>query len=171
MHSCTRLPTRLILGFCLLLALGASPPLAFADDASDRKAIASAAVEWTRAINSRDASALASLVTDDVLLLDGTERHIDNPSLATQAWLRAASFTQGEIKSSDREIIITGNTAWRVGAIAYPLSNGSWHKGQTLEIWQRTPTGWKLHRQMSSHLLDHTLRPAPNEPALDRPTN
>ncbi|MBM0108069.1 nuclear transport factor 2 family protein [Steroidobacter sp. S1-65] len=171
MHSCTRFPTRLLLAFCLLPALGAPPSFVVADEASDRKSISSAAVEWARAFNSHDAAAFAALVTEDVLVLTGEAHRIDKPSLAAQSWLRAASLTHGEIKASDREIVITGDTAWRVGAIAYQRSNGSWHKGQTLEIWKRTPAGWKLHRQMSSHLLEHTLRPPPSEPVLDKPTN
>ena len=171
MHSCTRFPTRLIFGFTLLLALGVSPVVVVADDAADRRAIESAAQAWARAFNARDAAALAGLATDDILVLDGSERQIDKPSLASQSWLRAAALTQGEIKAGEREIVIAGDTAWRVGVVAYKRSDGAWHKGQTLEIWKRTRAGWKLHRQMSSHLMEHTLRPPPAEPVLGAPTH
>lgn len=154
-----------------LVLLGASFSLKAADDSADRQAIESAAHAWARAFNARDTAALASLCTEDVLVLDGSPHHIDSPALATGAWVAASALTQGEIKAAGREIVITGDTAWRVGVIAFKRSDGAWHKGQTLEIWKRTPSGWKLHRQMSSHLMEHTLRPPPSEPALGSPTN
>ncbi len=164
------LPVRSFIALTLA-ALGAFTQSAVADDAADRQAIATAAQQWARAFNARDAGALAALVTDDILILDGSSRHIDGPALATQTWLAAAALTQGEIKAGEREIVITGDTAWRVGAIAYQRADGPWHKAQTLEIWKRTGSGWKLHRQMSSHLIAHTLRAPPSEPTLGAPTN
>jgi ketosteroid isomerase-like protein len=149
----------------LFLALGAS--LALADDAADRQAIESAAQQWTQAFNSPDAAALAALSTSDVLVLDDG----NGPSQATQAWLRASALTQGGIKTSSKEIVVSGNTAWRVATVTYKRSGSEWHQGQSLEIWKRTPSGWKLHRQMSSNILEQTLRPSPSEPVLDKPTN
>jgi ketosteroid isomerase-like protein len=145
--------------------------VALADDAADRRAIESAAQQWTKAFNARDATALVALVTEDVIVLDGGMSHIAGPARARDAWLRAAALSQGDIKFAEKEIVISGDVAWRVGAVAYKHSGGEWIKGQSLEIWKRTHDGWKLHRQMSSHIMDRTLRPAPSEPVLDRPTN
>jgi ketosteroid isomerase-like protein len=151
--------------------LGLSSMAALADAASDRLAIESSAQQWTRAFNARDASALAALVTDDVIVLDGGVSPIAGPSRVSDAWLRAEALSQGGIKSTQKEIVISGDVAWRVGIVAYSHSGGALVQGQSLEIWKRTRDGWKLHRQMSSHLMDRTLRPAPSEPVLDRPTN
>ena len=167
MHTRTRILSRSV----LVLLLGVSLTSVAADQATDRQAIESAAQQWTRAFNARDTAALAALTTEDVLVLDGGKNPIDNPALASHVWVVASSLTQGEIKTSGRELVITGDTAWRVGTVAYKRSDGAWHKGQTLEIWRRTRAGWKLHRQMSSHLMEHTLRPPPSEPLLGTPTN
>lgn len=169
MHTRTRILSRPIL--VLVLLFGMPLTSVAADDSTDRQAIESAARQWTRAFNARDTATLAALTTEDVLVLDGSANRIDNPALASHAWVVASALTQGEIKTGEREIVITGDTAWRVGAVAYKRSDGAWHKGQTLEIWKRTRDGWKLHRQMSSHLMEHTLRPAPSEPVLGAPTN
>jgi ketosteroid isomerase-like protein len=145
--------------------------VAVADSAADRHAIESAAQQWTKSFNARDATALSAIVTDDVLVLGGGMPEVAGPARARDAWLRAAALTQGDIKSTEKEIVISGDVAWRVGVVAYKHSGGEWIKGQSLEIWKRTRDGWKLHRQMTSHIMDRTLRPAPSEPVLDRPTN
>lgn len=158
-----------IVTLALFLSFGAAPMSVLADEAADRQAIEAAAQQWTQAFNSRDAAALASLSTTDVLVLEGGAEHIAGPSQATRAWLRASALTQGGIKSGGKEIIVSGGTAWRVATVTYKRSGGESHKGQSLEIWKRTPAGWKLHRQMSSNILEQTLRPALSEPMLDRP--
>ncbi|HEY0681332.1 MAG TPA: nuclear transport factor 2 family protein [Steroidobacter sp.] len=165
MHTHRRTHARSVVTLSLFLALAASPVLA--DDAADRQAIESAAQQWTHAFNSRDAAALAAVSTDDVLVLDTGS----GPSQATQAWLRASALTQGGIKTASKEIVVSGDTAWRVATVAYKRSGAELHKGQSLEIWKRTPAGWRLHRQMSSNILEQTLRPSPSEPVLDKPTN
>lgn len=167
----TRIHIRPALTLMVSVLLGMSSVVAIADDSADRRAIESAAQQWTKAFTERDATALAALVTEDVLVLDGSTSPIDGRARACDAWLRAAAMSQGGIKSGEREIVISGDAAWRVGTVAYKSSGGEWLKGQSLEIWKRTHDGWKLHRQMSSHIMDRTLRPAPSEPVLDRPTN
>ncbi|MDY6949114.1 MAG: nuclear transport factor 2 family protein [Pseudomonadota bacterium] len=162
----------LMVSFALGISLlGLSSMAALAEDASDRLAIESTAQRWTKAFNDRDAAALAALVTEDVIVLDGGKSPIAGPARAADAWLRAAALSQGGIESTDKEIVISGDVAWRVGVVAYSHSGGASIQGQSLEIWKRTRNGWKLHRQMSSQLMERTLRPAPSEPVLGRPTN
>jgi len=64
--------------------------------------------------------------------------------------------------------------AWRIDAFASKLPNGTvTSRGQSLEIWKRANGQWKLHRQMSSHLLAPVAvsTPLPSQPVYDKPTN
>jgi ketosteroid isomerase-like protein len=160
-----------VLALMASFPLGLSPTVSLADDASDRRAIESAAQQWTKAFNERDATALTAIVTEDVQLLDGGVSPIVGPAHARDAWLRAAAMSQGDIRSREQEIVISGDVAWRVGSIAYKSPGGGSLQGQSLEIWKRSGDGWKLHRQMSSHIMNQKVRAAPSEPVLDRPTN
>jgi ketosteroid isomerase-like protein len=144
---------------------------ALADDAADRQAIESSAQQWVKAFHAQSATALASLATADVLVLNGAGRPVQGTIAACQAWIRAAAMTRDTLVSTTKEIVISGDTAWRIGLLAYQQSGGEPHHGQVLEIWKRTDAGWKLHRQMSSNILEATLRPTPSEPMLDRPTH
>ena len=142
-----------------------------ADDAADRRAIELAAQQWTKAFNARDAAMLTALTTEDVVVLDGSFHRNEGRVNARDAWLRVAALTRASVKSVAKEVVISGDVAWRVGAVMYQHSGSEWHAGQSLEIWQRTRDGWKLHRQMSSLLIDLLPRPVPSEPVLDKPTN
>jgi len=167
MQTCIRIR----LALALSIALGRSSMSAAADDSADRQAIESAAQQWVKAFNARDTASLAALATEDIVVLDGGVSPHEGAALASHVWVRTSALTRGGIKSSSKEIVVSGDAAWRVGALAYQRSGGEWHKGQSLEIWKRTRDGWKLHRQMSSHLMEQTLRPAPSEPVLDAPTH
>lgn len=151
----------------LLLWLGCT--LALADEASDRQAIESRAQQWVQAFRAQSASELASLATADVIVLDGISRPLQGTTAASQAWLRAAAITGHGFASTTKEIVVANDVAWRVGLLSYSSAGGQKHPGQMLEIWKRTNDGWKLHRQMSSNVMEATLRPVPSEPMLDRP--
>ncbi|HWK48592.1 MAG TPA: DUF4440 domain-containing protein [Steroidobacter sp.] len=153
----------------LLLFLACT--LAIADEAADRQAIESRAQQWVAAFHAQSATVLASLATTDVTVLDGTGRLLQGANAASQVWLRAAAITGDTLVSTTKEIVVSNDVAWRVGLLSYQRSGAEKHPGQTLEIWKRTSDGWKLHRQMSSNLIDAALRSAPSEPMLDRPTH
>jgi ketosteroid isomerase-like protein len=153
----------------LVLLLFMICSVAYADDAVDRRVIESSAQQWVGAFHAQNATALALLATTDVLVLNGTGRLVQGTSAACEAWIRAAAMSGDTLVSTTKEIVISGDTAWRVGLLSYRLSGGEQHQGQVLEIWKRTEAGWRLHRQMSSHIIEATLRPAPSEPRLDRP--
>lgn len=137
-------------------------PLAFADESSDRAAIEVAAQAWAKAFNARDTDALLALGTDDLVVLDS-----NNPPMtgarAREAWKRALGRAQEPLTSTSKEIVIAGDVAWRIATV---------RQGQVLEIWKRVGGQWKIHRQMSSHILTQPqFLPSPSEPVLDRPAN
>ncbi len=153
----------------LLLFVACTP--AIADEAADRQAIESRAQQWVAAFDAQNATVLVSLATADVTVLDGTDRLLQGANAASQAWLRAAAITGDTLVSTTKEIVVSHDVAWRAGLLSYQRSGAQKHSGQTLEIWKRTSEGWKLHRQMSSNIIDASLRPAPSEPMLDRPAH
>ena len=141
--------------------------------ADDRVALEAAAQAWTKAVNAGDANALLSLSTDDIVLLNGNDAPIRGSKAARDALLAAARRTTGQLTTATKEIAVAGDIAWRVGSFARQQPDGEVSHGQSLEIWQRVNTRWKLHRQMSSNLLapPPITRPPRNEPVLDTPSN
>lgn len=154
----------------LTLLLFTVSSLCIAGEVADRQAIESSAQQWVSAFHAQSATALAALTTTDVLVLNGDGRPVQGALGASQTWIRAAAVT-GTLVSTTKEIVISGDAAWRVALLSYQQSGGEKHRGQALEIWTRTNGAWKLHRQMSSNIIAAALRPAPSEPMLDQPTH
>jgi ketosteroid isomerase-like protein len=166
---------RLRLSFALALVfLPGVSPLAVADEAADRVALEAAAQAWTKAFNARDTRALLALVTHDVVLLDPGLAPVSGKEAARESLGRALGAAQGEITAATKEIVISGELAWRIGVLTHKLPIGSAAShSQSLEIWKRENGEWKLHRQMSSGILAQPKllpRPLPSEPILDTPT-
>ena len=164
-----RLFSRLLLPAVLAMSIS---PAALGNEASDRGAIEYAAQAWTTAFNARDTAAMAALTTEDIIVLDPNIAPATG-SAARKLWQRAFAAGNGRLANVTKEIVVRGDVAWRIGALAHTLPSGETvTRGQSLEIWQRTSGGWKLHRQMSSSLLSQREllpRPAPPDPVLDVP--
>lgn len=154
----------------LLLAVSSA---ASADEASDRAAIEAAAQAWTTAMSSRDASALAALATQDVILMDAETVAASGRDAARTAWLQALKTTKARLTSDTKEIVIGGDFAWRISSVTQKLAGETIAGSQCLEIWKRESGQWKIHRQMSSAVSSQRApfsRPPPSEPVLDKPT-
>jgi ketosteroid isomerase-like protein len=167
------IPIRRLLAAALLLLLGVSS-MALADEAADRAALEAATQAWTQAFNARKAEALVSLTTEDVVLLDPSLAPVSGRA-AHQALREALGVAKGKITNATKELVIAGDLAWRIGALAHQLPGGEvLGRGQSLEIWKRVNGEWKIHRQMSSSILAQPRllpRPMPPEPVLDTPAN
>jgi ketosteroid isomerase-like protein len=161
----------LIRNLTLMLLLFVACSTCIADEAADQRTIESNAQQWVGAFHAESATALASLTTTDVLVLNGDGHPVQGALGASQTWIRVAALTGGTLVSTTKEIIVSGDAAWRVALLSYQKSGGEQHQGQALEIWKRTNGGWKLHRQMSSNIIEAALRSVPSEPVLDRPTH
>jgi ketosteroid isomerase-like protein len=162
MHSVTR---RLTVALLLLLA-GIAPTLA--SEAADRAALEMAAQAWIKAFNAGDTKALLGLATEDVVVLDPNLPPASGREAVRRAWEQA--FNVGsELSSASKEIVIAGDVAWRLGALARRQANTEVLRSQSLEIWKRVSGAWKLHRQMSANLLTPPQLPRPpiSEPVLD----
>jgi ketosteroid isomerase-like protein len=153
----------------LALLVNALPQTATADEATDRLNIEAAAQAWTSAYNARNSEAMAKLATDDVVLLDPTLPPVSGRSAAQEIWMQALRRNKGSLETSSKEIRIATDFAWRIAALTHLPPNAVARPTQTLEIWQRTNDGWKLHRQMSSGILAPTrlLRSPPAGPMRD----
>jgi ketosteroid isomerase-like protein len=165
---------RHLLAAALSLLLGAST-MALADEASDRAALEAAAQTWIKEFNVRNADGMAALTTEDVVLLDPGVPPVSGRESVRETWRRAAAAARGQGATATKEIAISGDIAWRIGAFAQTLPSGEvWSRGQSLEIWKRVNGAWKIHRQMPSPVLARPLlapRPVPSEPVLDTPTD
>ena len=151
-----------------LLACTRSP----AAQDSDRVALEAAIHRWLTAVNSQDVATLASVMTEDVELLDDTAT-VTGREAAIRA-LREV-VTHGRQVSTTVEITISNDVAWHVAGLAQTRKNGDVHaRGQALEIWKRVQGEWKLHRRMATGVSiagDLLTRPSTSEPVLDRPGN
>ena len=131
-------------------------------------AIETAAQAWFKAFNAHDVEGLAALSTSDIIVLDANKA-------ARDAWARAFVATRGHVRSVSKEIEITGDIAWRMSALVVRRPNGDEEtRGQSLEIWKRVKSEWKLHRQLAPGLLapqDLFQRPDPKKPHLNAPKN
>jgi ketosteroid isomerase-like protein len=143
-------------------------------EVADRTLLESTTQAWTKAFNARRVDALIALATDDVVLLDPSLPPVTGAA-AHAAWKQAVGAARGQITNVSKEIVIAGDIAWRIGALSLSGPTGEvLSSGPSLEIWKRTQSGWRLHRQMSSSILPQPKllsRPLPSEPVLDRPAN
>lgn len=157
----------------LLLLLGFAP-VVLAGEAADRAAIEAAAQAFSKAFNARDADAMTALTTEDVVLLDPEVAPISGQKAARAAWQKAVGAAQARLETATKEIAISGDVAWRIGALTHRLPSGEIAAhGQSLEIWRRENGAWKMHRQMSSTILarPQLVHPVPSQPVLDKPEN
>lgn len=156
----------------ILLAILASPTLA---NEPDKVAIEAAVQRWVTAFNDEDAEGMASVASEDVLLMDATMPPISGIEAARAAWRRSIPQSDVQLTSTTKDLEVAGDVAWRVAALAQQRSDKSvMSRGQALEVWIRTDGAWKLHRQMSTGILARApllRRPNPREPVLDREKN
>ncbi len=147
--------------------------IAWADEAADRAALAAASESWNRALDARDAAAMAALATEDVVLLSPDSSPIAGRSSVREAWERALAGAATKVTAATKETEIAGDIAWRIDAYTQRLPNGAVASaGQSLQVWKRVDGEWKIHRIMTPiALTGPALRPrsAPNEPVLDSP--
>lgn len=147
--------------------------IAWADEAAVRAALAAASESWNRALDARDAAAMAALATEDVVLLSPDSSPIAGRSSVREAWERALAGAATKVTAANKETEIAGDIAWRIDAYTHRLPNGAVvSAGQSLQVWKRVDGEWKIHRIMTPIALTGPAlrpRPAPNEPVLDSP--
>lgn len=147
------------------VALAACAPGA-PDTAADEAEIKADPGEWMAAYNSGDADAVASLYTDDALLLapgapaqQGTTA-IRDFIAAEIAKAKAAGLT---FKAMDTTGVgVSGDMGWVSGTFAVTDSSGSAvDKGKFLSVYRRTNGNWQLLRDTWNSDLAPPAAPAP----------
>lgn len=167
MHYCGLPALWLSLGIGVAATAGA-------DEAADRIALNRAAQAWVEAFNRRDADAMAALATEDVVLLDPDLAPASGQGAALAAWRRAVAAARTQIAVADKETVVLGDIAWKIGAITHRSPDRlTVTDDALLEIWKRADGRWRIHRQMSSGILapPRRLPRPPPEPVLDAPVN
>jgi ketosteroid isomerase-like protein len=157
----------------LVLTLTLSLP-AVADESADRAALEAAAQSWAQAFNARDSATMASLSTNDVVLLEPDAAPVVGHANARKAWEESGFRGATRLAIVNKETVILGDHAWRIDALALRNPDGApVRHGQSLGIWKRVEGEWRLHRYMTGDLATPAIRPkpAPSEPVLDKPVN
>ncbi len=150
-------------------------PVAVADEAADRAALAAASESWIAAINARDAGSMAALATEDVVLLNPDSSPVSGREKVRKAWEQSVRAAPAGITVAVKETVVAGDYAWTINAFTQKLPNGVVASGgQSLQVWKRVDGRWKIHRDTTPGVLAGAglrPRPAPNEPVLDKPAN
>jgi uncharacterized protein (TIGR02246 family) len=159
----------------VISVLAGAAPVAVADEAADRAALAAASESWIAAINARDAGAMAALATEDVVLLNPDSSPVAGREKVRKAWEQSVAAAPAKITVTTKESVVAGDYAWTINAFTHELPNGVVASGgQSLQIWKRVDRRWKIHRETTPGVLAGArLRPGPppNEPVLDRPAD
>src|SRR5262245_13024529 len=118
---------------------------------SDRDALAAAIHRWTAAVDAQDVVTLTATMTDDDELLDEVAV-VRGRAAAIRALI---DTTHGKLGAVTREITIANDVAWHEVGLAQTQKNGDVRgAGLALEIWKREKGEWKLHRRMTTGVVE-----------------
>jgi uncharacterized protein (TIGR02246 family) len=130
--------------------LAACAPKASHDPKADEAAVATAAANWEKSYNEKNADAVAALYTEDGQLLPPGPAVVNGRAAIRDFWA-------ADIAAGGMTFAITADTTGVGGDWAY--RSGSWRAlgadgstaatGKYAEIWRRTKDGsWQLHRDI-----------------------
>lgn len=128
-----------------LVACSPKPP-ATVDPGADITSIAAGANALQLGINDKNASAVAAMYTKDAQLLPPGEATVRGQDAIRKHY--AAQFTGDSLPPQ----ITTGDTAaagewgWRAGT--WRISTLPPVTGKFVEVWRRTPDGWRIYRDI-----------------------
>ena len=139
------------------------------DPAGDEAAISTAAANWEKAYNEKNAEAVAALYTEDGQLLPPGPAVVNGRSAIQEFWAN-------DIAASNMSFAITADTTGVGGDWAY--RSGSWRAmgadgstaatGKYIEVWKRVGDGWQLHRDIWN--VDEAAPAAPAEGTAPAPS-
>jgi uncharacterized protein (TIGR02246 family) len=120
-----------------------------AQPADDKAVLEAGTNTWIEAFNAHDADALASLYTEDAVLLPPNEPAVFGRDAirATNKELLAEKGIGMELE--DLEINIVGDLGYKAGRYRmYSKDGGLLDRGKYIEIWKKTDGTWLIHRDM-----------------------
>jgi uncharacterized protein (TIGR02246 family) len=116
---------------------------------NDKAVLEAGTNTWIEAFNAHNADALASLYTEDAVLLPPNEPAVFGRDAirATNKELLAQEGIGMELE--DLEINIVGDLGYKAGRYRmYSKDGGLLDRGKYIEIWKKTDGTWLIHRDM-----------------------
>ena len=136
--------TRFLIPVACVLALAACQPKV--DTATDKAAVQAAAEAWPSAYNEKNAEGVAAVYSDDAEILPPGSPAVSGHD-AILAFFKNDIATQwAKISITTDSSDVAGDWAWRAGA--WSVEGPPALTGKYVEVWHRTPAGWKLHRDI-----------------------
>ena len=113
--------------------------------------------QFSAAFAAQDAAALANLYTAQAQLLPPNSDFINGREAIETFWQGAMDAGVAEATLTTEEAMGTDSMAVEVGRYEMSSADGSTiDEGKYIVWWQRTPAGWRLHRD-----IWNSSRPAP----------
>ena len=115
-----------------------------------RARIAQANERFEETFGRQDAAAMAALYTEDGQLLPAGSGIVEGTAAIGRYWQGVfdAGLTGAELETLDVFAGADGETATEVGRYRLTGAGHDADVGKFVVIWQRTPEGWKLHRDI-----------------------
>ena len=130
-------------------ALAACAPKAPQQDtAADAAAVDTAAANWEKAYNDKDAAAVAALYSEDGQLLPPGPAVVNGRSAIQEFWANDIATSNMTFSITADASGVGGDWAWRTGSWRGTAADGTTATGKYAEIWHRTADGWQLHRDI-----------------------
>ncbi len=120
-----------------------------AQTGNDKAVLEAGTNTWIEAFNAHDADALASLYSEDAVLLPPNEPAVFGRDAirATNKEMLAEEGIGMELE--DLEINIVGDLGYKAGRYRmYSKDGGLLDRGKYIEIWKKTDGTWLIHRDM-----------------------
>ncbi len=135
-----------VLAGCLLCGC-AAPETRQPQDVAEQ--IQAADGEVMAAFEAGDAEALASLYTQDGMLLPPNSDFVSGTAAIQGFWQAVMDAGVAGLKLTVEEAQGFDDTAWEVGRyVLYDSAGAPIDEGKYIVLWQRTEAGWRLHRDI-----------------------
>jgi ketosteroid isomerase-like protein len=139
-----RVSNRFLLPLACVLALAACQPKA--DTTADKAAIQAASESWLTAYNAKNAEAVAALYSDDAQVFPPGSPAIGGKAAILDFFTKDIAAQWAKISTASDASDVAGDWGWRSGA--WSIEGPPAMSGKYIEVWHRTPAGWKLHRDI-----------------------
>jgi uncharacterized protein (TIGR02246 family) len=130
------------LALAALAAAAASPALA--DGAAAGISAASAA--WMKAVEAKDAVAVAALYTEEAQVLPPNMGPLVGREAIAAFFAQAFQMGVSSIGLATQEVFEMGDWAVEVGTYTVDVGGTEVDRGKSLVLWRKEGDGWRLHR-------------------------
>lgn len=115
-----------------------------------RTRIEQANERFEKAFARGDAAAMAALYTEDGQLLPAGSPVVEGGEAIARYWRGAldAKLTAADLETLEVYVGADGDTATEVGRYRLAAGDREADAGKYVVVWERTPDGWKLHRDI-----------------------